>query len=82
MSYLSIIGGASGEEGMERVVARNSETGEVDEELAENVEEDEEEVDADNTQEGVDLGDGGLPLQVVEDRVLGELCDRIRTLVS
>jgi hypothetical protein len=73
ISYLSVILGVGGEEGLEGVVAGNEETGEVSEELASDVEEDEEEVNSDQAEDGVDLGDVGLALKVVEDRVLGEL---------
>lgn len=72
-AYLSVINRSSGEESIERVVARDDETGQVDQKLAGDVEEDEEEVDADQTEDDVDLGDGGLTLEVVEDGVLGEL---------
>jgi hypothetical protein len=70
---LSIICLARGEHGIERVVARNQETGKVDEELASDVEEDQEGVDSDQAEDDIDLRNGGLALQVVEDRVLGEL---------
>lgn len=72
-SYLSVIRGTRSEESLEGVVPGEKETGEVGEELASDVEEDEEEVDSDQTQDGVDLGDRGLTLKVVQDRVLGEL---------
>jgi hypothetical protein len=72
-SYLSVIRGTRSEEGLEGVVTGKKETGEVDEELASDVEEHEEEVDSDKTQDGVDLGNGGLTLKVVKDGVLGEL---------
>lgn len=48
-AYLGIIGGTSGEQRMKRVIAGNKETSKVDQKLASNVEEDEEEVDADQT---------------------------------
>lgn len=72
-THLSIICLARGEQGIERVVARNQETGKVDEELASDVEEDEEGVDTDQAKDDIDLRNGGLALEVVEDRVLGEL---------
>jgi hypothetical protein len=72
-SHLSVIRGARSEEGLERVVTGEEETGEVNEELASDVEENEEEVDADQTQDDIDLGDVGLALQVVQNGVLGEL---------
>jgi len=70
---LSVIRGTRGEQGLEGVVARKDETGKVDEELAGDVEEDKEEVDTDQTQDDIDLGNGGLSLQVVQDRVLRQL---------
>lgn len=70
---LSIICLARGEQGIERVVARNQETGKVDEELASNVEENQEGVDSDQAEDDIDLRNGGLALQIVEDRVLREL---------
>lgn len=41
--------------------------------MSTDVEEDEEEVGGSKSEEGVDLGDGGLLLQVVQDGVFGEL---------
>lgn len=72
-THLGVIRGARSEEGLERVVTGEEETGEVNEELASDVEENEEEVDADKTQDDIDLGDAGLALQVVQNRVLGKL---------
>jgi hypothetical protein len=72
-SYLSVILSVGGEEGLERVVTREEETGEVDKELSSDVEEDQEEVDSDEAENDIDLGDIGLTLKVGEDRVLGEL---------
>jgi len=70
---VGVIGLARGEESLERVVAGNEEASKVDEELASNVEEDEEEVEGTETEDDVDLGDGALLLKVVEGRVLGQL---------
>lgn len=72
-SYLGVILGARGEERLEGVVTGNQETGKVDEELASNVKEDQEEVDSDKAEDDIDLGDIGLTLKVGEDGVLGEL---------
>jgi hypothetical protein len=58
---------------MKRVITRDQETGKINQELASDVEEDEEKVDADKTEDGVDLGDGGLSFEVVEEGVFGEL---------
>lgn len=62
-----------GEQSLQRVVARDDEAGDVGQELAAEVEDDEEKVQGDKTNDGVDLGDRGLLLEVVESRVLGEL---------
>lgn len=72
-TYLSVIRGARREEGLEGVVTGDEETGKVDEELASDVEKDKEEVDSDQAEDRIDLGDISLTLKVVEDRVLGEL---------
>jgi len=70
---LSIIRLARTEECLERVVARNDKAGSIDEELSSDVEEDEEEIDSDEAEEGIDLGHAGLLLEVVEQRILGQL---------
>lgn len=75
-SYLSVICGTGSKQRVERVVSGNQETGKVNQELAGNVKENEEKVDSDDTQDGVDLGDWGLSLKVVEKRVLGELREK------
>lgn len=72
-THLSVIPSTRREQGVDRVVTGDKETSEVDEELASDVKEDEEEVDADKTQDRIHLGDVGLALQVVKDGVLGEL---------
>ena len=50
---------------MKWVITRNQKPGKVNQKLASDVEEDEEKVDAGNTEDGVDLGDGGLSFEVV-----------------
>jgi hypothetical protein len=72
-AYLSVVDLAGGEEGIQRVVAGNNESSNVDKELASDVEKDEEEVQARKTKDGVDLGYGRLLLEVVEGGVLGQL---------
>jgi hypothetical protein len=72
-TYLCIICGSSGQEGMEGIVAWDNKAGDVDQELACKIEEDQEEIGADNTHEGVDFGNRGLSLEFIEDRVFGEL---------
>lgn len=63
-----------GEQGAQRVVARNHETGKVCEELATNVEDDQEKVESGNTDDGIGLGNTNLLLEVVQGGVFGELC--------
>ena len=70
---LGIIDLAGAEESLEGVVARQDEAGEVDKEATAEVEEDEEEVQAAQGKDHVDLGHTGLLLKVVEDLILGEL---------
>lgn len=72
-TYLGIIGLGVAEESLERIVAGDGEAGDIDEELSGNVEKDKEEVESSDAEDGVDLGDVGLLLEVVEDRVSGEL---------
>jgi len=67
---LGIIGLAGRENSFERVVSGDDETSKVGKDLSSEVEENEEEVEADNTKDGVDLGHGCLLLKVVEDLVL------------
>ena len=73
---LCIINLASAEEGFEGVVSWDDKAGEVGEDGASEVEEDEEEVEADDSENCVNLWNGGLLLEVVEDWVLGELKKR------
>ena len=70
---MSVIGLASGEKSLKRVVAGNDEAGKVGKELASDVEEDGEEVKGTDAQDYVDLGDRGLGLEVIESTILGEL---------
>jgi hypothetical protein len=72
---LSVVDLARREESVQGVVTGDDEAGNVDKELASDVEEDKEEVKASETEDGVDLGDGSLLLEVVEGGVLGQLGD-------
>lgn len=72
-THLRIIDLAVAEQRREGVVAGDEEAGGVDEELASDVEEDEEEVEGSETQYDVDLGDGRLLLEVVEGGVFRQL---------
>lgn len=70
---LGIITLSNTEKGLKRIVAWDYETGDIGKELTTDVEEDEEEVGCDQTEESVDLGDRSLLLEVVQDRILGKL---------
>jgi hypothetical protein len=72
-AYLNIICGASSEECMEGVITGDNEAGKIDEKLASNVEKHQEEIRPNQAQEGVDFGNRGLSLQVVEHGVFGKL---------
>ena len=72
-THLGVIDLAGTEQGVERIIAGDDETGNIDQELACDVEEDEEEVEGPETQDGVDFGDRGLLLKVVEGGVFGQL---------
>lgn len=61
------------EQRLERVVGWERKAGSVDEELAGDVEEDEEEVEGAEAEHEVDFGDARLLLELVEVRLLGEL---------
>jgi hypothetical protein len=75
---LGVIDFAGAEQGAQRVIAGNDETGNVDEEGAGNVEEDEEEVQACETKDGVDLGHRRLLFEVVEGGVFRQLLVELR----
>ena len=75
---LAIVSLRAGEQGSERVVCWDGESGGVDKEFAGNVEEDEEEVEGAESEDDVDLWDAGLRLEVVEGGVLAELQWRCR----
>ena len=62
---LSVIDLARAEQSVQRVIAWYDESSEVYQELASDVEEDEEEVDAGKAEEGIDLWYRGLLLEIV-----------------
>ena len=72
-THLSVIPSTRRKQRLKRVVAGEQETGEINEELATDVEENKEKVHADQAEDHVDLWDGALALEVVEDGVFGEL---------
>ena len=73
LTNLSVINLAGAEQGVLRVVAGDDEASKVDEELASNVEENEEEVQGTEAEDHVNLGDIGLLLKLLQLRVLGQL---------
>jgi hypothetical protein len=78
---LSVVNLVTAKQRLKRVVSREDEAGKVDEKFAPNVEEDEKEVETDESEEDVDLGDVGLFLEVIEDRILAKLLIDLRDLV-
>ncbi len=62
---LSVVGFANAEQCFQRVVAWDHESSNVGEELAPDIEEDQEEVGRDETEESVNFRDRGLLLQIV-----------------
>ena len=67
---LCIITLADGEQGLQRIIPRDYEAGNIGKELSADVEEDEEEVGCDKTEESVNLRNRGLLLQFGQSRVL------------
>ena len=70
---LRVIGLADAEERFERVVAWDDEASDVDEKLASNVEENEEEVEGAQAENHVNFGDGGLPFEVLQTGIFVQL---------
>jgi hypothetical protein len=70
---LGIIGGSTRKQGVERVVAGDDESSQVGKELAAKVENDEEEVESTRANKSIRLGHAGLPFEVGDGGVLGEL---------
>lgn len=68
---LGIVTLAHTEQSLEGVVSRNHKSSKVGQELTTNVEEDEEEVGCDKTEESVDLWNGCLLLEVCQGWVFG-----------
>ncbi len=66
-----------GEEGIERIVRGNDEAGDVRKKLTAEVEDDKEEVEGDDANNSVGLGDRGTLLEVIESGVFGKLMVRI-----
>jgi hypothetical protein len=69
-AYLGVISLACAEQGFQRIVPGDDEAGEVNKELASNIEKNEEEVQAQKAKDDIDFGDRRLALKVVESWVL------------
>lgn len=70
---LSVVRFSSAEQSIQRVVPWKNKSRKVGKKLTSDVEEDEKEVECNDTQESVDLGNVALLLEVVQGWVLGEL---------
>ena len=70
---LSIVGFAGGKQSLKRVVARDNEAGNIDEEGTAKIEDDEEQVDGAKAEDSIDFGNRGLPLKVGEAWIFGQL---------
>lgn len=70
---MGIIRFADAEQGLEGIVPRNDETSNICKELTTDIEEDEGEVGCDQSEEGIDLRNRGLLLEVVQSGILGKL---------
>ena len=73
VTHLSVVDFAGAEQCGQRVVAGNDEAGDVDKKGTGNVEKNEEEVEARQSEHGVDLGHRRLLFEVVEGGVFGQL---------
>lgn len=78
---LGIVNSSTGKERLDGVVSGDDKSGSVDKEFSGNIEKHEEEVDTNNSEEGVDFGDGGLTLEVVKNGVFGELLINLSNLM-
>ncbi len=76
-TYLGIISFACTEQSLQGIISWDEESGKVDEEVASDVEEDKEKVDADETEKGVDLRHRSLLFEVVEHGIFGQLFHRL-----
>lgn len=70
---LSVISLADTEQSFEGIVSRNDKASQVGQDLSTKVEEDKEEVETDDSEKPVDLWNRGLLLEIVDDRVFGQL---------
>lgn len=70
---LGIVAFADAKQRFERIVTRNHETSKVSQELTADVEEDEEKVECDQSEEDVDFWEASLLLEVVQSLILRKL---------
>lgn len=70
---MCVINPACAEKSLQRIVSWDHETSKVDQECTTDVEEDEEEVEANQTEEGIGFRNVGLLLEIVEGRILRQL---------
>ena len=72
-AYLGIVHFACTEQSFKGVVPWDKESGKVHKKVSGDVKEDKEEVDADETEKGVDFRHRGLLFEIVEHGILGQL---------
>ena len=72
-SYLSIIDLAGAEQGIQRIIARHQKAGEVDQKGTADIEEDQKGVEAEQSEDYIDLGDSRLLLKIVKGRPFRQL---------
>ena len=77
VAHLGVIGLASAKQGIQRVIPRNDEASKIHKKLAADVEEDQKEVDPNETKKGIDFGDGGLLLKIIERGIFGQLIESL-----
>lgn len=72
-AYLRIINFTRTKQSVQRIVSWDEKASKVYEKLSSNIEEYEEEIDSDETEEGIDFWHGCLFLKPIEGRILGKL---------
>ncbi len=74
---MGIIRFVDAEQGLKGIVPGNDETSNICKELTTDIEKDEGEVGCDQSEKGIDLGNRGLLLEVVQSRILGKLVTEV-----
>lgn len=72
-AYLGIIDLARTEQSFHRIVSWDEEAGKIHKEFASDIKEDQEKVDADEAEKGVDFRDRSLLFEVIEHGIFGQL---------